>query len=677
MMTPSHTSFRRGISGLALLAALCASAVACKRSPHKKPPKTDRALDPGAAPPAALFLATDRAGRTTLFQTTPGLGMPQSVKGADHGTVRSAVVSADGRAVATLLRLPGRRELRVLGPHTHRTFRKLDVEPGRFDALRAVSGDGRTVVWQKGHHTLAVWQTRRGKSHTAEVDLRPLGELTYGVALSADGSRLAFSTFEKSCSPRNRNGCAVHLYGVTLGGAKPAPQAIVKGPAVVSYNPQFTRVDGGELLYMSNEGDRTAACRDRVNHCRYELRTVSFRGGKSIVVVSRGTMPVRAANGTLTFRRRLPDATGRLDWNNSALWIQPRGKKARQVLSGDVALRYHHVSPRGRWILLHRRVHGRARLAVYAANGSLVAAGILDNRSRSVGWVRLALPAGKRQLRRSRPVRRLEAALALIRKEEPGKPTTVLFGVDSAARLKLAPGLRAPATLDLMLAWLTGAAGRTAVVSRTHYCTLVHRVLPPGGRLRVLGTAGIAGPVDDPGVGLVVVRYTMGDAHRTGAPAMSARPVASKPAPPQAANPAPDNADVVTFDGRDHGGGVMDLVGVELPPHARIGQRVQITLTWRVRSAPTHGWQVFVHIEGQFARVLGDHVPGLCGADGWKVGAVLRDTFDLELTTWRGLLPGVYDVYVGWFRKSHRAVARGRGPIRDHRAKVARITISR
>ncbi len=53
---------------------------------------------------------------------------------------------------------------------------------------------------------------------------------------------------------------------------------------------------------------------------------------------------------------------------------------------------------------------------------------------------------------------------------------------------------------------------------------------------------------------------------------------------------------------------------------------------------------------------MGDHVPGVCGTAGWKAGEVVADTFEVEISSASmALVPGRYQVLVGWFLGTQRA----------------------
>ena len=70
---------------------------------------------------------------------------------------------------------------------------------------------------------------------------------------------------------------------------------------------------------------------------------------------------------------------------------------------------------------------------------------------------------------------------------------------------------------------------------------------------------------------------------------------------------------------------------------------------------------MFVHIEGHGLRLNGDHEPvgGEFPTRYWEDGDVVADRQELLVPT--NFRPGDYDIYVGWYKGSHRLSVRS-GP---------------
>lgn len=208
---------------LALLAVLAS----CKpdrgadktQRPARPPAQVPTGFDAGGGPASeavALFLAPDREGDNGLFQLSPEGGPPTSIAGLD-GPVFTAAAAEDGSAVAAILGgVSGRKLVRILPGASARSV-PVDLEPGLFQ-VRAVSRGGEVIVLE-GKGSLAAVRGRGERAEVVDIDVAKLGKLMYGVAVSADGARVAFSTMEKSCAgtPAEMASCPVRLYGVDLG----------------------------------------------------------------------------------------------------------------------------------------------------------------------------------------------------------------------------------------------------------------------------------------------------------------------------------------------------------------------------------------------------------------------------------------------------------------------------
>jgi len=447
-------------------------------------------------------------------------------------------------------------------------------------------------------------------------------------------------------SSRLMSKCPVTLHGVDLRAKHLTIHPIVRDPERVSYDPQFVRADGGELLYMTNAGDRSPECQKHVNDCSYAIRRIPFQGGQSKGVLNPGVLARQASDGTLFLRRR-GRRGGHRDWRQQSLVMVEAGKPPVVLLKDAVRNRIHHVSPDARWVLLQTQREGRTLLEIIGRDGKRARPGLGGAVVRTMGWSARPLPAGPARVRP--PPKELQLREAVNRATQHVGPRgeTGFLGVDRVVYQRLgSPGRRflgeAPANR-----WLAESPRRALVVSRGQYCALRRRVRP-GAALRVLDT------VDNE---LVVVVWTQGDDR-------------SKPAPKARMR-------LATFDARSAGGGHVELMGYEVPTSVRPGGRFRAVLHWRVLQPFPRHWKVFVHIDGQASRVLADHAADLCGAASWKAGELIRDRFDVTATTAYGAPPpGRYQMYVGWFAGNRRARVTASTPTKGNRYRVAELRLS-
>jgi arylsulfatase A-like enzyme len=103
-------------------------------------------------------------------------------------------------------------------------------------------------------------------------------------------------------------------------------------------------------------------------------------------------------------------------------------------------------------------------------------------------------------------------------------------------------------------------------------------------------------------------------------------------------------------------GSFASVLGVDLSPSpVRAGQTLDLTWYFETVGEPPSGdWRVFVHIEGDGGRVLGDHAPagGAYPVGRWKKGELIADRQTLTVPS--GTSPGEYTLYMGLFLKSER-----------------------
>jgi hypothetical protein len=144
---------------------------------------------------------------------------------------------------------------------------------------------------------------------------------------------------------------------------------------------------------------------------------------------------------------------------------------------------------------------------------------------------------------------------------------------------------------------------------------------------------------------------------------------------PPPRSPDPGTAPIASFDASAAGGGAFSLLAVELPAQARRGDRVPVTLWWRIDQSATTPWTVFVHFDGAGTRFQGDHAASICGETPRYVpGAIVEDSFVAEVGAGSD---GRFDLWVGWFRGAERADVTAGADDGSDRARVGSITIGR
>lgn len=601
-----------------------------------------------------MVIGPSEGGEPLLFQWAPGHGAPRAVDVAGGTPIVSAATSPSGTAVAITVRgVSGADRLwRLTTGDPAGVELPVTLEPGATNVL-GVSDDGRVIALQVGAELLVASRAPSG----AEVALRTmpigtLGKRMYGAAVSADGSKLAFSVMDLSCSgdAAQMARCPVRLYGFDLAAAELEPRALtptpVPGATSVSYDPQLLGPHGDEVLYLTTVRDTSAACGEHVNQCRYALERRPFSGGDPTLLEDDAVLGRLALDGTLSFRR-LDRSSGTQTWWRQSLLVAG-APAARTLVDRALDNRYHFWSPDSQWIAGQRRLEDHVELDVFGRDGTLVQ-GPIGDALRPIGWFATDLPATDARLAEPAAVRGLRAAVELANAVAPGA-AVVVSGAPAYAYSSLTnPPARVPE--DSLEQWLAEPGPRTAVMSRPDYCSLRDRVRARG---LDLGAA-----------------YSL-DPHLV---------VAAIPAPASSLDPRtvaidPKIPAVARFDGRAHGGGIVELVRASVPPSARRGERVRISLVWRIVEPPGSSWQVFVHIDGTAQRIGADHAAAVCGPRAWKPGDLIADDFDVVMSNdFTGVAPGKYVVFVGWFQGAHRAKATGTAEAIDDRVPLSSIDL--
>jgi hypothetical protein len=570
----------------------------------------------GEDPPrgtVVLFQDKDVAGADSLFQLDPRTGRVASVAAVEGGALRNAVFAPSGAGgAAIVVGATGTELVRWTGAGaiTKRTL------PAAFTGrLVAASKDGATVAMTHGQGLAIV----TGDAEPRVIDLADLGELAYLVALSNDGKRLAFSTYGKGCGwARDVNRCPVTLYALDL----PAPHLArlevagggSAGAGLVAYDPHFLDPAGEQLLYLTSAGDASAECAGDVGKCRYAVHRVRWPGEGSERVIDDAVLARPGRPGAIVFRRLGPDG-----WSQQSLWLSEAGKE-RKLADRAWMNRVHAVSPAGDQVAVV--LDGAVRvLEVHTLDGTAGASRSVDTSPVVVGWNAAPLSAGSRTLGEPQAVRHLRAAVARARSLAGAAPVATI-DVDEVVRRRAAAGATPGTPIDDIGSELAAAWIDKSGVAVTHSDALCD--------LRRKGVA--IEIVERASGGLFIVRKASGTTPEAGQPAVD--PTA----------PAQARFEV----GAE---GIVELVGVALPPTLRPGT-AELALTWRVVQPPP-AWKVFVHLDGP-RRILADHAAALCGPTGWKAGDVITDRFDVEIPAGA---EGRYEVRVGWFKASLRARA--------------------
>ena len=235
--------------------------------------------------------------------------------------------------------------------------------------VRAVSEDGSVIVVQRSNDVLAASIESDGTEKMVLVDVGAVGRLMYSVALSADGSRLAFSAMRAACadSQERAETCPVGLYGVDLDAASAEPRPIDVPEGGVSYDPQFAEPDGSAVLFLTAIDDGSDACRNRVDACTFSLRRAPFAGGAAGTVVEDGTFGRLAPDGTLLFRRRDETDPDR-SFPSRTLWRRRAGESPVQIRD-DLSIWAQAPSPDSRWVAFRSNPEGEDETPIVRRHG--------------------------------------------------------------------------------------------------------------------------------------------------------------------------------------------------------------------------------------------------------------------------------------------------------------------
>jgi hypothetical protein len=647
--------------GLFVVLSVIVTAACSGRRDRADAPPGPTAADARTAPsgpasrPAALFLGPDARGRLAVFQLAVGQTalVPVALPGLADLDVLSALPSLRGTALVLLLQGPdGRRSLARVTPAPHPEVRRTEVSSRDALSVRAVDGDGEVVALERPGGRLAVVRLSGSPPPTTDLDPAAQGQLVYGVALSEDGARLAFSTMARECASAGGSraaACAVSLHGVDLGSAQPVPRVLAGGPSVASYDPQLLGPAGDRLMFMTNEGDRSERCLQHFNQCAYALREVPWRGGPSRLVAADAALGLRAAEGTLVYRR-LGETGSRFD--TATLVVVPPGRPAVTLLPGQVSNRRTFIDPGARFVLVETRRPPVPSPApeVWSLDGRSLWQGPAHPELRSLGWLRTPLATRTGELRPPRAVRCWDAAIAEATRLLGSAPEVGVLDRPGAVQVPPAARPQRFSGAEALLAWLGGARTRAALLSRDQLCGADRSRLQAAPAHRFLGTG------EDE---LVLLLSPLG--------ARAAVPPGTRPV----------EQPLARFEVRGPGEGEIELLSVDLPARARVNGWIPIALRWRFKDRPITGHRVFVHLETAGHRILGDHQVAACGPLGLQAGEEVLDRFWLEATTPRGVSPtGAYRLHVGWFQADRRARLTHPAPSEDQRALVGTLSLT-
>jgi hypothetical protein len=123
-------------------------------------------------------------------------------------------------------------------------------------------------------------------------------------------------------------------------------------------------------------------------------------------------------------------------------------------------------------------------------------------------------------------------------------------------------------------------------------------------------------------------------------------------------------------------GDAVRLIGVRLPDTpVRAGDSFEVGYTFEALGRLPEGWRIFAHFERPGGgRFQGDHAPPR-PFHWWRRGQYIR--YDHRVTVPKGTAPGEYTLWMGLFRKAERQPARGDVDIRDDRADLGRVRVTR
>ncbi|HEY5921587.1 MAG TPA: hypothetical protein VIV11_07945, partial [Kofleriaceae bacterium] len=93
----------------------------------------------------------------------------------------------------------------------------------------------------------------------------------------------------------------------------------------------------------------------------------------------------------------------------------------------------------------------------------------------------------------------------------------------------------------------------------------------------------------------------------------------------------------------------IELLGWEIPPRVRAGEKFELVLLYKVLKPIDRSWKIFIHVERPKRRINADHEPlgGRCPTSTWKPGDVIIDRTSLRVDP--SYDRGKYDVLIGFF----------------------------
>ncbi len=93
----------------------------------------------------------------------------------------------------------------------------------------------------------------------------------------------------------------------------------------------------------------------------------------------------------------------------------------------------------------------------------------------------------------------------------------------------------------------------------------------------------------------------------------------------------------------------IELLGWEVPPRIRAGEKFELVLFYKVLKPIDRSWKIFIHMEGSKRRINADHEPlgGRCPTSTWKPGDVIIDRTILRVDPSYEI--GKYNIRIGFF----------------------------
>ena len=592
---------------------------------EKRPPPVPSPEPPDDARGPRLLLTHENR----LYQVAP-IGTASPVSALDELVIESVHAIADGTALVAVAHLPGAngRELWRIDVEPYRAQRLLtDVAWKVFD----VSDDGAVILTRD----LDVVFLRGGDVEIVPMQL-PAGDLVYRAVVSSDGTKAAFSYRARDCRDQVAK-CRVGLWGADLTKRPIVAHAIVDGDRM-TYDPQFLGDAGDEVLYLSNEADRSEACLDHAARCRYDLLARRFDGsGGKQHVQSEAILGIHSPDGAKLAYAMVTNeaiAGAGVSWTRQSIFVKPAGGSPVRLAEAVAANNGVQWSADSRWIsftLTDGPPRGpRVRIArVDGGGGRDVGQGV------PIGWIAQPLPRGADVM--PDPVLEGDDVMALLRENGAhvmGAPLALLGFSD--AIVARASTYR-PQPLDDMTGletWLALRDRSLAAITRADLCALyTRRAVVPYSVIAERGEA-----------------YLVTNELAAGQRAID-------PVRRQIVDREPADVGVrvnATFDATLQGGGIVELIGVDMPAAAKRGEHFRMKLTWKIQRAQNADWRVFVHFDGPGVRFQADHAPGLCSVTVLRPGDYLIDEF--EVIAGEVIHPlGAYSVYVGWYASVARA----------------------